>query len=101
MLHERSPSMAFVGLARRWHAAGRIRTSHGTRFEPSTARRHRCRFVLQPVVQRLAERATLVLFDDADHAFHVRARSGRTDAQTLNEMLDAMASWMRARVRAA
>ena len=57
--------------------------------------------MLQPVVQRLAERATLVLFDDADHAFHVRARSGRTDAQTLNEMLDAMASWMRARVRAA
>ncbi len=52
---------------------------------------------LQPVVQRLGEaRATLVLFDDADHAFHVRARSGSNDALTRAAMLDAMARWMRA-----
>ena len=51
--------------------------------------------VLQPLVHRLGERATLALFDDADHAFHVRARSGRTDAQTLGALLDATASWMR------
>ena len=50
--------------------------------------------LLQPLVQRLGEHATLALFDDADHAFHVRARSGRTDAQTLAAMLDAMAGWM-------
>jgi len=51
--------------------------------------------LLQPVLQRLGERATLALFDDADHSFHVRARSGRTDAQTQAAMLDTMAGWMR------
>jgi uncharacterized protein len=52
--------------------------------------------LLQPLLQRLGARATLALFDDADHSFHVRARSGRTDAQTLDAVLDAMAGWMRA-----
>ena len=36
--------------------------------------------LLQPVVERLGPRATLAVFDDADHALHVRARSGRRDA---------------------
>ena len=52
--------------------------------------------LLQPLVQRLGARASLALFDDADHSFHVRARSGRTDAQTLDAMLDTMAGWARA-----
>ena len=56
--------------------------------------------LLQPMLQRLGSRATLVLFDDADHSFHVRARSGRTDTQTLDAMLDAMAGWVRADIRA-
>jgi uncharacterized protein len=51
--------------------------------------------LLQPVLQRLGERATLALFDDADHSFHVRARSGGSDAQTLHAMLDATAGWLR------
>jgi predicted alpha/beta-hydrolase family hydrolase len=51
--------------------------------------------LLQPLLQRLGERATLALFDDADHSFHVRARSGRTDAQTLDAMLDAALGWVR------
>ena len=49
--------------------------------------------LLQALLQRLGERATLALFEDADHSFHVRARSGRSDAQTLQAMLDATASW--------
>lgn len=53
--------------------------------------------LLQPLVQGLGDRATLALFDDADHAFHVRARSGRTDTQTLASMLDTFAGWARAR----
>jgi uncharacterized protein len=57
--------------------------------------------LLQPLVQRLGERATLALFDDADHSFHVRARSGRTDGQTLEAMLDTMVSWARGRSGAA
>ncbi len=66
----------------------------GTRDELATLE------LLQPLVQRLGERATLALFEDADHSFHVRARSGRTDAQTLQAMLDATAGWMQTLVKA-
>ncbi len=52
--------------------------------------------LLRPLVQRLgSDRATMALFEDADHAFHVRTRSGRKDAQTLAAMLDAMVGWAR------
>ena len=50
--------------------------------------------LLQPLVAKLGTRATLKLFDDADHSFHVPARSGRKDAQVMAEMLDAFASWL-------
>ncbi|WP_418320711.1 alpha/beta family hydrolase [Piscinibacter sakaiensis] len=49
--------------------------------------------LLQPVIDKLAPRATLVVVDDADHSFHIRARSGRTDAQAMAQMLDAFAEW--------
>jgi predicted alpha/beta-hydrolase family hydrolase len=49
--------------------------------------------LLRPVVDGLGARATLELFDDADHAFHVRARSGRSDAQVMAAMLDAVLRW--------
>ena len=55
--------------------------------------------LLQPLLQRLGAAATLVLLDDADHSFHVRARSGQTDAQVLGRMLDATVGWMRAALR--
>ncbi len=51
--------------------------------------------LLQPVVRRLGDLATLKLFADADHSFHVPARSGRNDAQVRTEILDAMAAWTR------
>ena len=41
----------------------------------------------------LGARATLRLFADADHSFHVPARSGRTDAQVMNDVLDAFGTW--------
>ena len=50
--------------------------------------------LLKPLCAKLGERATLRLFDDADHSFHVPARSGRTDAQIRAEMLDALAAWV-------
>jgi len=50
--------------------------------------------LLNPVVAALGTKATLELFDDADHSFHVRVRSGRTDAQVLEAMLDATVAWM-------
>jgi uncharacterized protein len=59
----------------------------GTRDELAELR------LLEPVVERLRPLSTLALFDDADHAFHVRARSGHTDAQVMEAMLDAFADW--------
>ena len=46
--------------------------------------------LLKPVVQELGARASLRLFDDADHSFHVPAKSGRKDADVRREMLDAI-----------
>ncbi|GAA0720439.1 alpha/beta family hydrolase [Dokdonella soli] len=50
--------------------------------------------LLQSVIKRLGTRATLQLFADADHSFHVPARSGRTDAQVMEDVLDALANWI-------
>jgi predicted alpha/beta-hydrolase family hydrolase len=49
---------------------------------------------LKPVVAALGARATLRLFEDADHSFHVPRRSGRSDAQVLDEVLDAFGAWV-------
>ena len=48
---------------------------------------------LEPVCTALGARASLKLFDDADHSFHVPARSGRKDADVFAEMLDSLAAW--------
>jgi predicted alpha/beta-hydrolase family hydrolase len=49
---------------------------------------------LAPVIAELGERATLVQAEQADHSFHVPARSGRSDADVLRELLDCTATWM-------
>jgi uncharacterized protein len=49
--------------------------------------------LLDPVVARLGRGATLHLIDQADHAFHVPARSGRNDAAVVDEMLNAFVAW--------
>ena len=50
--------------------------------------------LLRPVIERLGARATLAVFDDADHAFHVRARSGSNDAEVLERLCDTVVAWM-------
>jgi len=50
--------------------------------------------LLQALTQQLGTRATLKLFQEADHSFHVPARLGRKDADVRGEMLDALASWI-------
>jgi len=50
--------------------------------------------LLQGALAPLGDRATLSVFDDADHAFHVRARSGTTDTATLTALADAAAEWV-------
>jgi uncharacterized protein len=49
---------------------------------------------LEPVCKALGKRATLKLFDDADHSFHVPARTGRKDPEVRGEMLDVLAAWV-------
>jgi uncharacterized protein len=50
--------------------------------------------LIEPMCQKLAAHATLKLFQDADHSFHVPARSGRNDTQVRDEMLDVFAAWL-------
>jgi predicted alpha/beta-hydrolase family hydrolase len=50
--------------------------------------------LVTPLVQQLGDRATLFVVDDADHSFHVRASSGRNDAQAMDTMLDAVSAWL-------
>jgi predicted alpha/beta-hydrolase family hydrolase len=54
--------------------------------------------LLRPVIDRLGARAKLVLFDDADHSFHVPARSGRKDADVLHDLVLALAAWVDATI---
>jgi predicted alpha/beta-hydrolase family hydrolase len=49
---------------------------------------------MKALVKRLGKRATLTLFKDADHSFHVPARSGRKDAGVRAEMLGELAAWL-------
>ena len=49
---------------------------------------------LEPLCNALGARATLKLFQDADHSFHVPARTGRKDSDVRSEMLDALAAWI-------
>ncbi len=51
--------------------------------------------LLKQTVKGLGKRATLALFDDADHSFHVPTRSGRKDQEVLAEILDTAAEWMK------
>ena len=49
--------------------------------------------LLRPVTDGLGARASLHLIEGADHSFHVPARSGRNDAEVMDEVLDAFAAW--------
>lgn len=51
---------------------------------------------LKPAVKSLGKRATLKLYADADHSFHVPARTGRKDADVLAEILDDAVAWIAA-----
>ena len=49
--------------------------------------------LLEPVIRNLGRRATLHVVEGADHSFHVPARSGRTDADVLDELARTTAEW--------
>jgi predicted alpha/beta-hydrolase family hydrolase len=50
--------------------------------------------LLESLCKQLAAHATLKLFEDADHSFHVPARTGRTDSEVRAELLDALTGWI-------
>jgi uncharacterized protein len=50
--------------------------------------------LLRPLIVRLGARARLEPFEDADHSFHVPARTGRSDAGVRGAVLDALARWI-------
>jgi predicted alpha/beta-hydrolase family hydrolase len=50
--------------------------------------------LLRPLIDKLGSRATLELLQDADHSFHVPARSGRTDREARAQAWDALARWL-------
>jgi predicted alpha/beta-hydrolase family hydrolase len=49
--------------------------------------------LLRTAIAPLGGRATLRVFDDADHSFHVRAGSGSNDRQVMAALADAIATW--------
>lgn len=52
--------------------------------------------LLEGVVAPLGDRAALQLIPEADHSFHVPARTGRKDPEVLEEALAQAAAWMAA-----
>jgi predicted alpha/beta-hydrolase family hydrolase len=50
--------------------------------------------LLEPLTRKLGERATLKVFQDANHSFQVPARSGKKNAEVMHELVRASADWM-------
>jgi len=50
--------------------------------------------LLQALTGRLGTRATLRLFQGADHSFHVPARAERKDSEVMAELIDALVDWI-------
>lgn len=50
--------------------------------------------LLEPVVERLGRDASLHLVQEADHSFHVPARSGRNDQDAMNEVVATLSAWI-------
>jgi predicted alpha/beta-hydrolase family hydrolase len=49
---------------------------------------------MEALVARLGARATLSLVEGADHSFHVPARTGRSDLEVRNALLQVLCAWM-------
>jgi predicted alpha/beta-hydrolase family hydrolase len=57
------------------------------------------RVLLRATLEPLLPLATVRFFEDADHAFHVPARSGQTDQEVRGAMIEVIAGWARDAVR--
>jgi predicted alpha/beta-hydrolase family hydrolase len=50
--------------------------------------------LLEQLMRALDTRASLQLFEHADHSFHVPARSGRNDRDVMRDSLDVVTEWI-------
>ena len=50
--------------------------------------------LLEPMVKGLGKLTTLHLVKEADHSFHVLARSGRKDPEVMSEVVDTLSVWI-------
>jgi predicted alpha/beta-hydrolase family hydrolase len=50
--------------------------------------------LLEALLGRLGARASVSWLEDADHAFHVRAASGRNDSQAMTLVLESLCEWL-------
>ena len=92
--------LAFFGFP--LHPAGKVSDARGAHlsgvkvpmlFLQGTRDKLADLMLLQTVSAKLGKRATLVKIPDADHGFHVPARSGKTDEDVMEDLLDAFAGW--------
>ena len=93
--------LAFLGFP--LHPAGRpsdSRAEHLTRvqipmlFLQGTRDALAERSLLEALLTRLGSRASSCWLDEADHSFHVAARSGRNEAQVRSTLCAALCTWM-------
>ncbi|MFW6085081.1 MAG: alpha/beta family hydrolase, partial [Gemmatimonadota bacterium] len=92
--------LVFVGFP--LHPAGRPATERGDHlaevglpmlFLQGTRDRLADLDLLRPVLAELSPPPELHVVDEADHGFHVTKRSGRTDAEVIDELADVIAAW--------
>ncbi len=50
--------------------------------------------LLEPLVKRLGTKASLHRVREADHSFHVLARSGRNDRDVVSEIVATLSAWI-------
>lgn len=98
-------ALVFLGFP--LHPAGRPETARGAHlakvtipmlFVQGTRDELAKLSLLEPLVQRLGPNATLQLLPEADHSFHVPAKTGRKDAEVRAEALRAVAEWIKATI---
>lgn len=98
--------LAFFGFP--LHAAGRDSSERGAHlgdvglpmlFLQGTRDKLANLDLLRPLLDKVRPGPALHVVEGADHGFHVLKRSGRTDAEILDELCDAFTEWTRALVQ--
>ena len=49
--------------------------------------------LLEPIIKKLGKRATLHIIDEGNHSFKVPKRTGKTEEDVMQELVDTIAQW--------